>query len=71
MIEITKTFLESIDMIANIYFHCWLIMHFGLMYKNDHRNLLFISNQYYKDTTNIIAYIALFIVLFLPKALYQ
>jgi len=71
MIEITKTFLESIDMIANIYFALWLISEFYIRSKMLIVELPCMPKGIRYRPINIIAYVALFIILFLPKALYQ
>lgn len=71
MIELIKTFLEALDHIANYYFILWLISEFYIRSKMQVVNLPCIRKAVRYKATNVLAYTALFIILFLPKALYQ
>lgn len=71
MIEVIKTFLEAIDWLSKVYFVCWLVTHFALMYKLGAKNPLFMYRCNVFDICNMFAYVALFILLFLPSSLYK
>lgn len=69
--EVIKTFLQSLDVLANVYFLLWLISEYYIRSVMNYIKLpcMYKSTRY--TLLNALACIALFIILFLPKALYQ